>query len=86
MNAFNEQEGKDWLVSLLKSGTVEVKFEKLDGTERLMVCTLKEENIPKDHLPKGTRSKNSSDSLAVYDTQIGGWRSFRFDSIKEVTF
>lgn len=84
--SFIEQEGKDWLISLLKNEVVKVNFQKLDGTDRLMTCTLKQDLIPEEHTPKGKRTNHSSDSLAVFDVESNGWRSFRFDSVKEVTF
>ena len=42
------------LVDRLKQSVVNVEFTKADGSERLMNCTLKLENIPEDQHPKST--------------------------------
>ena len=83
---------KKWTLGLLhdesiKSG-VRVTFTKKDGTERNMSCTLVEGRIPADKLPKGgSESQDSSiagSAVRVFDLDKGEWRSFRWDSIKEV--
>lgn len=78
--------GKDWLLSLLHEGVVTVKFVKKDGSEREMKCTLKEDLIPLEMKPKGTSKAKPSDSIAVFDVDVVGWRSFRLDSVKELNF
>lgn len=85
---------KTWTLGLLhdeniKSGVC-VTFTKKDGSERKMHCTLCENRIPTDKLPKGgSESENSSTSgsaVRVFDTDIGEWRSFRWDSVTKVEF
>ena len=62
-----------------------VKFTKIDGTVREMLCTLDGTKIPLSDHPKGTStSKENTDTLRVYDLTNNGWRSFRMDSILEV--
>jgi len=75
------KKGRKWLAGILEQSVVEVTFTKKDGTERVMNCTLLE-----DYLPETTGAGRSagSDSLAVYDVDSDGWRSFRWDSIKAV--
>jgi hypothetical protein len=71
----------------LKNGVCRVVFEKLDGTERVMHCTLSEDVIPvMDTFGVASKRANNPDVLAVWDTDAGGWRSFRFDSIKSVLY
>ena len=77
---------KDYLNSLLHEGVLTVKFIKKDGSEREMKCTLKEDLIPLEMKPKGTGKAKPSDSIAVFDVDAVGWRSFRLDSVKELGF
>jgi CRISPR/Cas system CSM-associated protein Csm5 (group 7 of RAMP superfamily) len=83
---FSSDKEKNWLKALLREFTVEILFTKKDGTDRKMVCTLQESAIPSENLPKGTSTVKNNESLAVYDMENSGWRSFRWDSIKEVKF
>jgi hypothetical protein len=81
--------GREWLMSLLEERTVEVAFTKKDGTDRVMNCTLKEDILPivqKEIEEDSITKTKSKDALAVWDTDVGGWRSFRWDSIKSVNF
>lgn len=71
----------------LHKGVVKVIFTKKDGTERTMLATLNEELIPEDKKPKGTGKKvDNGETVAVYDVEADGWRSFNIDSIKEVDY
>lgn len=75
-------ESKDVLISLLKSEIVEVKFNKVDGTERIMKCTLREDSvIPYEKTSKGHEKKVNENIISVWDLENDGWRSFRFDSV-----
>ncbi len=77
------KKSRKWLIGLLETSPVEVTFIKKDGTERVMNCTLQAEYLPET---VGSERKKNNDSLAVYDLEAEGWRSFRWDSIKEVKF
>jgi hypothetical protein len=67
------------------SNPVSVRFKKADGTERVMSATANLSLIPTDKHPKGVRA-NTPDVMKVYDTEAQGWRSFRVDSLIEVTY
>ena len=79
-------EGKNWLKGVLLFGLVTVTFTKKDGSEREMVCTLSEDRIPPEKLPKGSGKAKSDESLAVFDVEKEEWRSFRWDSIVTIGF
>jgi hypothetical protein len=89
---FNEKElklFKKWLKGCLAFGPVKVTFTKKDGTERVMECTtapslVPEEPILEDAAPKREKKVNE-DTCPVYDIEAKGWRSFRWDSIKQVS-
>ena len=85
---FGDEVGRDWLKGLLRERVVGVTFTKKDGTERVMQATLSEQFIPQaergeDESPS---RKKSEEALAVWDTEVQGWRSFRWDSVKSVNF
>jgi proteasome lid subunit RPN8/RPN11 len=73
----------------LQSAIATVVFEKVDGTMRQMRCTLMSEHLPehKETSPVMKRQMAENDEvLAVWDLDAGGWRSFRMDSIKSISF
>lgn len=76
---------KDNAVAKLKDGVCKVVFTKANGDERLMHATLNEELLPpqQDVEEYIQKKKPNPDVLAVWDTDKGGWRSFRWDSVKE---
>jgi len=75
-------ESKDALISLLKNEIVEVKFNKVDGTERVMKCTLREDHVkPYEKVTEGREKKVNENIISVWDIENDGWRSFRVDSI-----
>jgi len=87
-NAFADENGREWLRELLRERVVGVTFIKKDGTERVMQATLSENFIPEvqNSEKTATTRKKSDEALAVWDTEAQGWRSFRWDSVKQVNF
>jgi hypothetical protein len=85
MNEWGETE-KNWLKMLLREQNVIIEFEKKDGLLRSMTCTLSENKIPAEKMPKGTGKVKSDEVLAVFDVEKDDWRSFRWDSIKRIEF
>ena len=86
------EEFKTWTLGLLRDGNTKdlcVTFTKKDGSERAMRCTLVETRIPADKVPKSseeTTSQTSGSAVRVFDTEVGEWRSFRWDSVTKVEF
>jgi hypothetical protein len=70
------------LTELIRSGIVEVKFTKVDGSERVLKCTLQPQYLPESVEKEGIKVKNE-EVQSVWDIDSNGWRSFRFDSVKE---
>jgi hypothetical protein len=81
---FNLDVEKEWLCSLLRERDVTVVFTKKDGSERKMNCTLSESKIPSNFSKKDSKKSENNESVAVFDLEKEDWRSFRFDSVKEV--
>lgn len=87
----NEKETKlfkKWLKSHLAYGPVTVVFTKKDGTERVMECTTSPKLVPAEPVVEGAEpkreKKKNDDVMPVYDLEGKHWKSFRWDSIKEV--
>jgi hypothetical protein len=80
---------KKWLTGHLKFGPVTLTFTKKDGSDRVMKCTTNPTYIMfKDPsiLESKSDRKVNEDVMPVFDLDAGGWRSFRWDSIKSVAF
>lgn len=69
------------IVAELKNRVVEITFDKLDGTERVMNATLQESVVPET---KGGTSKSSDTHLVAFDVDKQGWRTIIVDRIKKV--
>jgi hypothetical protein len=61
---------------------MQITFNKVCGEERVMHCTLHETMLPETSIH--SKQKNNDEVLPVWDIDIGAWRSFRLDSIKDV--
>jgi hypothetical protein len=83
---FKTKKEKDWLLGLLRSQIVDITFTKKDGSERILKCTLMESEIPTEKVPKGTEKSKNDEVVPVFDVENDGWRSFRWDSIKQINF
>ena len=80
------KEGRKWLLEMLQTDELTVFFTKKDGTERQMLCTLAENKIPNEKMPKNSGKSKSDDALAVFDIEKNEWRSFRWDSVSLIEF
>ena len=79
-----------WLKDMLKIGPVSVTFTKKDGTVRVMNCTLDPNLLPpvvvtEDAEPKKKKVVNEN-TMAVYDLEAKGWRSFTVKSVTNISF
>ena len=85
----NSDEFKTWMRGLLHDTNVKdlrITFTRSDGTDRTMHATLVESNIPADKTPKGTGREAPSTTQRVFDLDKQEWRSFKWDSVKSVSF
>jgi len=75
----------DEMKDSLHQGMCKVVFIKKNGDERIMHCTLQESMLPEqmDIEEEIQKKKPNPDVLAVWDVEAKGWRSFRWDSIKD---
>jgi len=77
---------RSWLVGMLQTGPVTVTFNKKDGTERVMNCSLQTELLPVQELKEGAKEKKENTNIiGVYDLDAQGWRSFTVKNVTNVT-
>ena len=73
---------RETLIKNLQKNVMQITFNKINGEERLMHCTLHETFIP---ATSTNNKKNNDEVLPVWDIDIGAWRSFRLDSVTNVS-
>lgn len=77
---------KPEMLSQLREGVCIVKFEKADGTERTMRCTLNQQVISENNsTPTGGGSNYPDYQIRVLDVDKMAWRSFNLPSIISFT-
>lgn len=71
------------LENLFKNNSlVEVTFKKVDGSIRVMPCTLDPALLPKVEVTEGKRTKAPNpNTMSVFCTDKAEWRSFRIDNV-----
>lgn len=77
---------RKWLIGVLKEQSVDLKFEKKDGSVRKMKATLKTEMVVEYEKKTDKEKVVNEEVLAVFDLDKNEWRSFRLDSLKEIHF
>jgi patatin-like phospholipase/acyl hydrolase len=79
-------ENRDTFREFLHKNILEVTFNKDDGSQRVMKCTLDPNQIHQVESEDSskTQRKTNPDVIAVWDIEKEGWRSFRWDSVKRV--
>jgi len=79
---------RDLLLKDLRENVIEVIFTKVNGDKRTMHCTLKKNYLPESYANDEKEEKEfhdvNLDSLAVWDVQNRGWRSFKISTIEYV--
>lgn len=79
---------KQELSEQLLTGVYNVTFTKVDGTERTMPCTLKEDLLPAakkdDPLSQKKVRAVNEEVMVVFCTDKQEWRSFRVANVKSI--
>lgn len=78
MKQWNKQE----LSTMLAKGICQITFTKVNGEQRVMPCTLKEEFLPNKTTPT-TASLNET-NMAVWCVDKQAWRSFKVANVTDV--
>jgi len=86
---FLENIDRDDVIARLRSGNVEIDFQKVNGERRVMTCTLQESVLPENaETMQGAESvekEKPNTALSVWDVDNNGWRAFRWDSIFSIS-
>ena len=85
-NFFGKNLRKD-LTEFLHNEIIEVMFEKVDGTERKMLCTLQSDLLDQSYESyDDTKPPKiiNEEVMRVFDTEAQGWRSFLLANLKYV--
>lgn len=79
---------RDTILKDLRENVIEVTFNKVDGSQRIMRCTLMPNLLPETYKNDEAQEKEfhhtNPNVIAAWDVQKGGWRSFRIDSVQYV--
>jgi hypothetical protein len=77
---------RDSVLKDMRNYIVEVTFTKVDGSTRLMRCTLDPKYLPKTYLNEQDKEQSfhneNPNVITAWDLHNGGWRSFRIDSVQ----
>ena len=77
-----------WLKMVLLQQSATVTFTKVDGTERVMKCTLEAKDLPpivplaEGKTPR--KETTSTKALRVFDLEKKEWRSFTTKNVKRI--
>lgn len=73
------------IVERLRNGVCTVTFTKVDGSQRVMTCTLQSKYLPEEYQNKApVLTETVGNSVSVWDINANGWRSFRVDNVIEI--
>lgn len=61
-----------------------IRFEKLNGETRNMICTTHNSMIPKNKRPMGIVSYDTDRQIRVFDIVAQEWRSMIADNVEEI--
>lgn len=76
----------DRIKEILRNQELTITFTKKDGTDRVMRCTLEPSKLPMKENAENTNRKTNNETMAVFDLDAQGWRSFTKKSVKTVDF
>lgn len=71
------------VVEALRAGVCEITFTKVNGEQRVMPCTLKEDLLParnQKDLSFETPKEIKTDVVSVWCVDANGWRSFKLSN------
>ena len=74
---------KESMVESLHTGVCQVTVEKVDGTKRVMNCTLNQSYLPQTLNESETKRETNPNVVAVWDIDANAWRSLRIESVED---
>lgn len=76
---------KEALMDLLRNDHVEIEFDKMDGTVRTILASLKNEDIPQYEKKTDRVKAKREDQITVVDVEQKMWRNIKIDNIRKFT-
>lgn len=73
---------REQLINMLRNQLVTVTFNKVNGDQRVMQCTLADQYIAGHVI--GTGMEHDPNQIRVWDINENAWRSFRFENVTDV--
>lgn len=74
--------------AILRAAICSVKFTKVNGEERTLRCTLRQEYLPeRKEANKEAAKTDAADPnvINVYEVDLQAWRSFRLERMESIT-
>ena len=65
------------MLDKLHNEICEVTFTKRDGSERVMICTLKDDFLPSVPAANLSEGRKFNDMISVWDIEEDAWRGFK---------
>lgn len=77
---------REHIVERLKSSVATVTFTKVDGSQRVMTCTLQKKYLPEEYQNREGEmlTEVEGNTVSVWDVNASGWRSFRVSSVTDI--
>jgi hypothetical protein len=80
------QDRRQYFTDLLVANDCEVTFTKVDGSVRIMNCTLRPDALPaRDDKSLNESRETNAEVIKVYDLAQSAWRSFRVANVTNIT-
>ena len=73
------------IIASLRENICEVTFEKANGDERTMICTLIADFLPFNDEDRDV-GVHPSDTVTVWDIEENAWRSFKPSKLLNIKF
>jgi len=87
MDDLTEASLHSWLKMVLNQQSATITFTKVDGSERVMQCTLEADKLPPVVIKEDAKPRKESTStkaLRVFDLEKKEWRSFTIKNVKRI--
>tara|TARA_R110002050_G_scaffold245573_3_gene383145 strand:+ start:109 stop:441 length:333 start_codon:yes stop_codon:yes gene_type:complete len=80
----NNDEWRQATTELLKTGYGRFTFQKVDGSIRVMRCTLMPAILPETN--KELRANARPGVATLFDVEVNEWRSLKYDNVLQFIF
>lgn len=82
----NDDDWRNRVIDLLKTGNAKFHFQKVDGSLRDMFCTLQPSALPDENYNTELSNQSKPGILTIWDLEKNAWRSLKFDTVIDFKF